>query len=43
MEELLEEIRENSEWLETSEGEEVECISIENVKGIIKRYFENES
>jgi len=38
MEELLEEIRENSEWLETSEGDEVECISIENLKAILEKY-----
>lgn len=38
MEELLEELDTNTEWLETSAGDEVECISIENLKGILKKY-----
>jgi len=35
---FLEEVEFNREWLETTEGDEVECISIENLKGILKRY-----
>lgn len=30
-------VRENIEWLQTTEGDEVECISIENLEGIIKK------
>ena len=32
MEDLLKEIEDNTEWLQTTEGDEVECISIENLK-----------
>ena len=36
---LLEEIEDNTEWLWTSNLEdEIECISIENLKGILKKY-----
>lgn len=38
MEELLEEIEENIEYLLTIEDDEVECISIENLKGILQKY-----
>ena len=38
MDELLVELDINTEWLETSEGDEIECISIENLKGILKKY-----
>ncbi len=38
MNELLEELDTNTEWLETTEGDEIECISIENLKGILKKY-----
>jgi len=31
------EIEMNTEWLETIEGDEVECISVENIKGILNR------
>jgi hypothetical protein len=34
---LIEDIQENIEWLETTEGDEVECISIENLEGILTR------
>lgn len=37
---LVEAIQENIEWLETTEEDEVECISIENLEGILSRYFE---
>jgi len=36
---LITEIKENIEYLETSEGEEIECISIENLEGILTRWF----
>lgn len=38
MEELLKEIETNTEWLETTEGDEIECISIENLKGLLEKY-----
>jgi hypothetical protein len=37
---LEEEIKENIEWLETTDFSlEVECISIENLEGILTRFF----
>jgi hypothetical protein len=36
---LVVEIQMNTEWLETTEGDEVECISIENLEGILNRLF----
>ena len=38
LEKLLEEIEENTEWLHTTEDDEVECISVENLKGLLKKY-----
>ncbi len=39
--EILEnEIKENAEWLTTTEGDEVECISIENLEDILNRFLE---
>lgn len=40
LENLLVKVRENTEWLETTEGDEVECISIENLDGILKQLLE---
>lgn len=37
--ELQEEIINNTEWLQTTEGDEVECIGIENLEGILTKYF----
>jgi hypothetical protein len=39
LEALEELIQENIEWLETTEGEEVEAISIENLETILTRFF----
>lgn len=39
MEDLLKEIEDNTEWLQTTEGDEVECISIENLKGLLEHYL----
>ena len=39
---LKEIIQNNVEWLETSEGDEVECIGIENLEGILSKYFNTE-
>jgi hypothetical protein len=38
---LITEIQENIEYLETSEpfGDIIECISIENLEGILTRWF----
>jgi len=36
---LEEEIRENIEWLSTTEDDEVECIGIENLEAILTRFF----
>ena len=38
-EEFLESINNHIEWLETTEGDEVECISIENLEMVLKKYF----
>lgn len=37
--ELLEMIRENIEWLSTTERDEVECIAIENLEFILRKYL----
>jgi hypothetical protein len=37
---LEEEIRENVEWLDTIGVGEIECISIENLEGILTRFFD---
>ena len=41
MNELLEEVEKELEWLETTLGEEVECISIENLRAILENYTIN--
>lgn len=38
-EELTTEIQDNIEWLETTRGDEVECIGIENLEGILSKFF----
>lgn len=39
LEELTYEIQQETEWLETTEGDSIECIGIENLEGILSRYF----
>ena len=39
---LKQEIQDNIEWLSTTEDDEVECIGIENLEGIISRVFKKE-
>ena len=39
LEELTYEIQQETEWLETTEGDSVECIGIENLEGILSRFF----
>lgn len=36
---MEEEIKENIEWLETTDGDEVQCISIENLESILGSFF----
>ena len=39
LEELVYEIQQETEWLETTEGDSIECIGIENLEGILSRFF----
>ena len=39
LEELTYEIQQETEWLETTEGDSIECIGIENLEGILSRFF----
>jgi hypothetical protein len=36
---LINDIQDNIEWLETTEGDEVECIGIENLEGLLSAFF----
>lgn len=36
---LISQIQDEVEWLETTEGDEVECISIENLQGILTNFL----
>ena len=36
---LIDNIKDNAEWLQTTEGDEVECISMENLQGILNKYL----
>ena len=40
VQQLIEAIQSEVEWLETTEGDEIECIGIENLEGILSKYFE---
>ena len=37
--ELINEIQSEIEWFETTEGDDLECIGIENLEGILSRYL----
>jgi hypothetical protein len=39
LEELTYEIQQEVEWLETTEGDSIECIGIENLEGILSKFF----
>jgi hypothetical protein len=39
IENLISEIQQEIEYLETTEGDSVECIGIENLEGILTKYF----
>jgi len=36
---LIDKIKDNAEWLQTIEGDEIECISMENLQGILQQYL----
>jgi len=36
---LIEAIQDNIEWLSTSDEDDIECISIENLEGILGLFF----
>lgn len=38
MADLIREIQQETEWLSTTEEDEIECISIENLEGILTRW-----
>lgn len=42
LERLEEEIKENIEWLSTTEDDEVECIGVENLEVILSRFLTRE-
>lgn len=39
IEDLVYQIQQETEWLSTTKGDDIECISIENLEGIIKNVF----
>lgn len=39
LEDFVYQIQQETEWLSTTEGDEIECIGIENLEGIIKKVF----
>lgn len=39
VQQLIEEIQNNTEWLDTINGETVECISIENLESALSQYL----
>ena len=39
IQQLINQIQDETEWLETTEEDEVECISIENLEGILTRFL----
>ena len=42
IEELITEIQDNIEWLETIDDDEVECIGVENLEVILSRFLTRE-
>jgi hypothetical protein len=39
VQQLIKQIQDETEWLETTEEDEVECISIESLEGILTRFL----
>jgi hypothetical protein len=37
--ELIEQIQSETEWLSTTDEDEIECIGIENLEGILTKYL----
>ncbi len=37
--ELISTIQDNTEWLQTTEGDEHKCITLENLEGILSKYL----
>jgi len=40
VQDLINSIQAETEWLETSEGDEYQCISIENLERVLSEYFD---
>lgn len=38
-EDLIEAIQDEIEWLSTTQDDEIECIGIENLEGILSKFF----
>ena len=39
IDDLVEAIQSEIEWFETTEGDDLECIGIENLEGILQRFL----
>lgn len=39
VEDLVYKIQQETEWLETTEGDSIECIGVENLEGILSKFF----
>ena len=39
LDDLIEAIQNETEWLSTSDEDEIECIGIENLEGILQKFF----
>ena len=40
VQDLINSIQAETEWLQTTSGDEVECVSIESLEGILSKYFD---
>jgi hypothetical protein len=40
LDDLIKAIQNEIEWLSTTEEDEIECISIENLEGILTKFFQ---
>jgi hypothetical protein len=39
VEDFVYQVQQETEWLSTTEGDEIECVGIENLEGIIRNVF----
>ena len=39
VEDFVYQVQQETEWLSTTEGDEIECVGIENLQGIIRNVF----